>query len=87
MILQHMYYVRGLPSDLKFALGYFVTRNIYSFQIMSLFWEATSISEYTYNLPVITAVPGGASQNRTFNRMHSDLSKNPDAMQMLFAKL
>ena len=54
---------------------------------MSLFWEATSISEYTYNLPVITAVPDGASQKRTFNRMHSGLSKNPDAMQMLFAKL
>ena len=82
-----MYYVRGIASDLKFALGYFATRNIYSFQIMSLFWEATSIFEYTYNFPVIAAVPDGASQNRTFYRMHSGLSKNPDAMQMVFAKL
>ena len=54
---------------------------------MSLFWEATSIFEYTYNFPVIAAVPDGASQNRTFYRMHSGLSKNPDAMQMVFAKL
>ena len=74
-----VYYVRGLASDLKFALGYFATRNIYSFQIMSTFWEAISILEYTCNLPVIAAVSDGASQNRTFYRMHSGLDDHPDA--------
>ena len=45
-----VYYVRGLASDLKFALGYFATRNINSFQIIFTFWEAISILEYTCNL-------------------------------------
>ena len=44
-----VYYVHGLASDVKFALGYFATRNIYSFQIMSTFREAISILEYTWN--------------------------------------
>ena len=74
-----VYYVRGLASELKFALEYFTTRNIYSLQIMSTFWEAISILEYTCNLPVIAAVPDRASQNRTFYRMHSGLNDHPDA--------
>ena len=65
-------------SDLNFALGHFATRNIYSFQIMSTFWEAISILEYTCNLPVIAAVSDGASQNRIFYRMHSGLDDHPD---------
>ena len=73
-----MYYVRGLASDLKFALGYFAKINIYSFQIMSTFWEAISILEYTCNLPFVAAVSDGASQNRTFYRMHSGLDDHPD---------
>ena len=55
------------------------TRNAYSFQITSTFWEAISILEYTCNLPVIAAVSDGASQNRTFYRMHSGLDDHPDA--------
>ena len=74
-----VYYVLGLASDLKFALGYFATRNIYSFQIMSTFWEAISILEYTCNLPVIAAVSDGASQSRIFYRMHSGLNDHTDA--------
>ena len=74
-----MIYVCRLASDLKFALEYFATRNIYSFQIMSTFWKAISILEYTCNLPVIAAVSDGASQNRTFYRMQSGLDDHPDA--------
>ena len=74
-----VYYVRGLASDLKFALEYFATRNIYSIYIMPTFWEAISILEYTCNLPVIAGVSDGASQNRTFYRMHSSLVDHPDA--------
>ena len=46
---------------------------------MSTFWKAISILEYTCNLPVIAAVSDGASQNRTFYRMHSGLDDHPDA--------
>ena len=46
---------------------------------MSTFWEAISILEYTCNLPVIAAVSDGASQNRTFYRMHTGLHDHPDA--------
>ena len=46
---------------------------------MSTFWEAISILEYICNLPVIAAVSDGASQNRTFYRMHSGLDDHPDA--------
>ena len=54
-------------------------RNIYSLQIISTFWEAISILEYTCNLPVIAAVSDGASQNRVLNRMNSGLDDHPDA--------
>ena len=80
-----VYYVRGLASDLKFALGYFATRNIYSFQIMSTFWEAISILEYTCNLSVIAGVSDGASQNRTF--LGCIVVSMIIQRQMLFAKL
>ena len=80
-----VYYVLGLVSDLKFELAYFATRSIYSFQIISTFWEAISILEYTCNLPVIAAVSGGASQNRTFYRMQ--VVSMIIQMQMLFTKL
>ena len=74
-----VYYARGLASDLKFALQYFATRNIYSFQIISTFWEVISTLGYTCILPVIAAVSDGASQNRAFYRMHSGLEDHPDA--------
>ena len=80
-----VYYVRGLPSDLKFALGYFATRNTYSFQIMSTFWEAISILEDTCNLPVIAAVSDGASQIGHF--IGCIVVSMIIQMQMLFTKL
>ena len=74
-----VYYIRGLASDLKFSFAYFATRGITSYQIIPTFWEAVAILELTCQLPVIAAVSDGASPNRKFYRMHSDIDDKIDA--------
>ena len=74
-----VYSIRGLASDLKFSLAYFATKEITSYQIMPTFWEAVAILELTCQLPVIAAVSDGASPNRKFYRMHSDMDDKIDA--------
>ena len=70
-----VYYIRGIASDLKFSLAYFATVGVTAVQIMTTFWKAVAILELTCNLPVIVAVSDGASPNRSFYRMHSDMDK------------
>ena len=74
-----VYYVHGQASELKFALGYFVKKSSYSFQIMSTFWGAISVLEYNCNLLVIPAKSDGASKNSIFYRRHSGLDDHRDA--------
>ena len=70
-----VYYFRGLCSDLKFALAYFATHGVTSFQIMTTFWKAISILEITCKLPIITVVSDGASPNRKFYNLHAPLDE------------
>ena len=70
-----VFYIRGLASDLKFELGYFGTRGMLSYQIMSRFWRAVSILEDTCDLHVIAAVSDGAPSNRSFFKMHKQMSR------------
>ena len=41
-----VFFVRGAASDLKYALGYFLTRDVTSYQIMPLFWQYLCSSWY-----------------------------------------
>ncbi len=68
-----VFFVRGAASDLKYALGYFLTKDVTSYQIMALFWKAVSVLELECNLWVIAAVSDGASPNRLFYQLHADL--------------
>ena len=70
-----VYYFRGLCSDLKFALAYFATPGVTSFQIMTSFWKAISVLEITCKLPVITFVSDGASPNKKFYSLHAPLDE------------
>ena len=70
-----VYYFRGLCSDLKFALAYFATHGVTSFQIMTTFWKAISILEIICKLPVITVVSDGASPKRKFYSLHAPLDE------------
>ena len=70
-----VYYFRGLCSDLKFALAYFATHGVTSFQIMTTFWKAISVLEITCKLPVITFVSDGASPNKKFYSLHAPLDE------------
>ena len=45
-----VFFVRGAATDLKYALGYFLTRNVTCYQIMPLFWKAVSVLELVCNL-------------------------------------
>ena len=65
-----VFYVRGIASDLKFALAYFGTAGMPAFSIMSLFWEAVSYLELSCELSVVACVSDGASTNRKFYKMH-----------------
>ncbi|XP_012566352.2 uncharacterized protein LOC105850424 [Hydra vulgaris] len=66
-----VYFIRGIASDLKFALCHFATKGLTSFQLMPTFWEAVGVLELTCKLYVIAAVSDGAAPNRKFYRMHS----------------
>ena len=55
-----VFFIRGAASDLKYALAYFLTKDVTSYQIMPLFWKAVSILELECNLWVCAAVSDGA---------------------------
>ena len=65
-----VYYVRGLSSDLKYALAYFGTQNVHAKQLFKTFWEAVLVLEVICELPVVACVSDGASPNRKFYKMH-----------------
>ena len=66
-------FVRGLCTDLKFALANFGTQRITSYALVPIFWKAVGILEMTCNLWVIAAISDGASPNRKFFRLHFGL--------------
>ena len=68
-----VFLVRGVCTELKFALAYFATTGVTSAQLMPLFWEGVCILETSCNLWVIAATSDGASPNRKFYRLHKDL--------------
>lgn len=70
------FHLRGISSKLKFALAYFPTDCVKSYQIMPIFWEAVAILELSCDLKVIAAVSDGASPNRTFYQMHEFMDTN-----------
>ena len=61
-----VFLVRGVCTELKFALAYFATTGVTSAQLMALFWEGVCILETSCNLWVIAATSDGASPNRKF---------------------
>ncbi|XP_047137374.1 uncharacterized protein LOC124813866 [Hydra vulgaris] len=65
-----VYYVRGLSSDLKYALAFFATKDTNASQIFKTFWEAVLVLEVICKLSVVACVSDGASANRKFYKMH-----------------
>lgn len=68
--------VRGLCTDMKHIVSYYFTRDVISFQIMPIFWKAVAVLELSLNLWVVAAVNDGASPNRKFFNLHSQLAKD-----------
>ena len=56
------------------SLLIFFTGNVSSFQIMPMFWKLVSVLELVLNPWVCAAVNDGASPNREFFRLHSNLA-------------
>ena len=63
-----VFLVRGVCTELKFALAHFATTGITAAQMMPLFWEAVGILETPCNLWVIAATLDGASPNRSLEK-------------------
>lgn len=68
--------VRGVATDLKYTLAYFLTKDVTSYQLMSLFWKAVCVLELACNLWICAAVSDGASPNRRFYELHADIADN-----------
>ena len=69
--------VRGLCTDLKHIIPYYYfTKDLTSFQLMPLFWRTVSVLELSLRLYVCAAVNDGASANRKFFCLHSQLAKD-----------
>ena len=66
--------VRELATDLMHIIGYYFTGNVTSFQIMPIFWKIVSVQELSPNLYVVAAINDGASPNRKFFNLHSNLT-------------
>ncbi|PFX11533.1 hypothetical protein AWC38_SpisGene24694 [Stylophora pistillata] len=78
-----VFLVRGVCTELKFALAYFATTGVTSAQLMSLFWEGVCILETSCNLWVVAATSDGASPNRKFYRLLKELdgASGKDALE------
>ena len=72
-----VFYLRGIACDLKYSFSYFATKDLIAFQLMPIFWRAINIVEITCKLHVIATVYDGASANRNFFRIHSQMSESP----------
>ena len=66
--------VRELATDQMHIIGYYFTGNVTSFQIMPIFWKIVSVLELSPNLYVVAAINDGASTNRKFFNLHSNLT-------------
>ena len=68
--------VRGVATDLKYTLAYFLTKDVTSYQLMSLFWKAVCVLELGCNLWICAAVSDGASPNRQCYELHAGIADN-----------
>ena len=68
--------VRGVATDLKYTLAYFLTKDVTSYQLMSLFWKAVCVLEVACNLWICATVSDGASPNRRCYELHAGVSDN-----------
>ena len=68
--------VRGVATDLKYTPAYFLTKDVTSYQLMSLFWKAVCVLEVACNLWICATVSDGASPNRRCYELHADISDN-----------
>ena len=68
--------VRGVATDFKYTLVYFLTKDVTSYQLMSLFWKAVCVLEIACNLWICAAVSDGASPDQQCYEMHADIADN-----------
>lgn len=65
--------INSIAGNFRFVLGYFATNSLKSVQLFNLFWKAIGILTLTCKLKVVAATGDGASVNRKFIKMHSDI--------------
>ena len=53
--------VKGVATDLKYTLAYFLTKDVTSYQLMSLFWKCVYVLQVSCNLWNCATVSDGAS--------------------------
>ena len=68
-----VFMVRSIVNPFKFSFANFATTTASSFQLFPLFWKAVGILELQCQLKVVAVTCDGASTNRKFFEMHSEL--------------
>ena len=68
-----VFMVKSIKNPLSFSFANFATDGAICSQIYGLFWKAVEILEISCNLKVIATVADGASTNRKFVKMHSNV--------------
>ena len=71
-------FVRGIATDLKFALANFGTKGVTAYQLIPIFWKAIAVLELTCDLWVAVATSDGALPNSKFYRIHFGLDVGSD---------
>ena len=76
-----VFFVRGVATDLKYTLAYFLTKDVTSYQLMSLFWKAVCVLELGCNL----WISDGASPNHRCYELHAGPTSDASVEAVVYA--
>ena len=68
-----VFMVKSVKNPLSYSFANFATDGAVCSEIYGLFWKAVEILELSCNLKVVSTVSDGASTNRKFVKMHSNV--------------
>ena len=70
-----VFLVRSIVNPFKYSFANFATTNVQAMQLFPLSWKAVGILELSRNLKVVATTSDGASSDRKFYRMHSNMTE------------
>ena len=71
--MKKMKKIKSVKNPLSYSFANFATDGAVCMETYGLFWKAVEILELSCNLKVVSTVSDGASTNRKFVKMHSNV--------------